>query len=83
MKVFELMRSEVTSVRMDDCVRNAVALLADNRLSALPVVDRLGKVAGVFSTADLATAAAEVGDEVAREFLFERTAVREEFRRDP
>jgi predicted transcriptional regulator len=36
MKVAELMQSEVTSVRMEDRVGEAVALLSDNHLSALP-----------------------------------------------
>jgi CBS domain-containing protein len=77
MKVAELMQTEVTSVRMEDTVSEAVVLLSDNHVSAVPVVDRMGKVVGVFSTADLATAASEAGDEALRESLFERTPVRD------
>jgi CBS domain-containing protein len=77
MKVAELMRSEVTSVRMEDRVSDAVALLCDNHISAVPVVDRKGNVVGVFSTADLATAESEAGDEALRESLFERMPVRD------
>jgi CBS domain-containing protein len=58
-------------------LNKAVVLLSDNHLSALPVVDRQGKLVGVFSTADLVTAESEAGDEVTRESLFERTPVRD------
>lgn len=77
MKVAELMQSEVISVRMEDSVSEAIVLLSDNHLSALPVVDRHGKLVGVFSTADLVTAQSEAGDEIAREALYERTPVRD------
>lgn len=76
MKVVELMQNEVPSVRMEDRVGDAVALLSDDHLSALPVVDRQGRIVGVFSTADLAAAELEAGNEVGRESLFERTPVR-------
>jgi CBS domain-containing protein len=76
MKVAELMQNEVTSVRMEDRVAEAVALLSDNHLSALPVVDRQGRIVGVFSTADLAAAELEADTEAGREVLFERTPVR-------
>ena len=77
MKVAELMQSEVTSVRMEDRVGDAVALLSDNHLSALPVVDRQGRIVGVFTIADLAAAELEADNEAGRESLFERTAVRD------
>lgn len=49
MKVKEVMRKEVTSVKPDDSARDALAMLFKMRISGLPVVDAAGKLCGMFT----------------------------------
>ncbi|MFO7573441.1 MAG: CBS domain-containing protein [Gaiellaceae bacterium] len=53
MKVAELMTPHVLTVEPDTPLRDAAALLAENRISGLPVVDVDGRVVGVLSEADI------------------------------
>ena len=53
MRVAELMTSDVVTVRADTPLREAAALLAERRISGLPVVDAEGRVVGVLSEADI------------------------------
>ena len=50
---------------------------ADAHISGMPVVDGTGRVIGVLSSTDVLAAEAEADDPVARQTLFENTAVRE------
>lgn len=47
--------SEVATVATDCSLREAVAVLADRRIGALPVLDSNGAIAGMFSERDLVT----------------------------
>jgi CBS domain-containing protein len=77
MKVSELMRTDVRTIRADANVAEAVQIMADAHVSGLPVVDRTDRVVGVLSTTDVLQAQAEHDDRRARTELFERTEVRE------
>lgn len=77
MRVSDLMRTEVATVDVDAPVQRAVVLMAAEHVSALPVVDGLGRMVGVLSASDVLAAEAEVGDDKARSTLLDGTAVRE------
>jgi len=47
------MSAEVVSVRTEDVIHDALNLMLENRVSALPVVDQDGKCVGILSTSDL------------------------------
>ena len=77
MHVSELMKKPVKTVSLDAMVSDAVVTLADSHISALPVVDGMGRMVGVVSTTDILTSEAEAEDSTAREALFEDTIVRD------
>jgi CBS domain-containing protein len=77
MRVRELMQGAVRTVSPDAAVNEAVVTLADSHISALPVVDGMGRMVGVVSTTDILTSEAEAEDANAREALFEGTTVRD------
>ena len=77
MQVAELMVSDVKAVAPDMSVADAVALMTEHHISALPVVDLHDRLLGVVSTTDILEAAAEATDAKAREQLFEATEVRD------
>jgi len=52
LRVKDIMTTDVTSATPDTTLREAIAILADNHVSGVPVVSG-GKVVGVFSAADL------------------------------
>ena len=53
MKAADVMVRDVVTVKADDSVADAVKILADHDISALPVVDETGAVIGVISESDL------------------------------
>jgi CBS domain-containing protein len=53
LRVKELMIRDVITVQPGDDVQEAVTLMAENRVSAVPVVDRHNKCVGMLSTSDL------------------------------
>jgi CBS domain-containing protein len=59
MRVADLMQQPVVTVDTEGTVRDAVVLLSEDHISALPVTDRTGKMVGVVSTSDILTAEAE------------------------
>ncbi len=77
MQVADLMQRDVKTVPHDATIAEAVTVLADAHVSALPVLDGTGKVIGVISTTDVLEAEAETGDTAERDRLFEMTEVRE------
>jgi len=77
MQVAELMVSDVKAVAPDMAVGDAVALMTEHHISALPVVDARSRLLGVISTSDVLEAAAEATDGKARDQLFESTEVRD------
>jgi len=59
MKVADLMQRDVRTIRPDDTLTEAVEMLADGHVTALPVVDALRRVIGVVSATDILEAEAE------------------------
>jgi CBS domain-containing protein len=77
MQVAELMVSDVKAIASDMTVVDAVALMTEHHISALPVVDARSRLLGVVSNTDIIQAAAEATDGTARDQLFESTVVRD------
>lgn len=77
MRVSELMQTEVQTVPSDAVVNDAVVVLAESRVSALPVVDGTGRMVGVISSTDVLASEEEAEDGKARDTLFEKTLVRD------
>ena len=51
--VADVMSRDLRTVRPETLLQEAIQILADNRISGLPVVDELGKLVGVLSETDL------------------------------
>lgn len=71
MKVADIMRKDVKTIDLDDTVGDAIAVLADVHVSALPVTDTHGRVVGVLSTTDILGGLSETTDRDVREELFD------------
>ena len=50
MKVAELMQTNLRTISTDATIADAVVAFAETQVSALPVLDRLGRAVGVVST---------------------------------
>jgi CBS-domain-containing membrane protein len=59
MKVAELMQTDVRAAGLDWTLEDVVRSLADGHITALPVLDRQGRLVGVVSSADVLQAQAE------------------------
>lgn len=77
MKVAELMQMPVKTVHRKASVSEAILTLADQHISAVPVVDNHGAMIGVLSTTDILEAESDASDRTARDRLFENTPVEE------
>lgn len=77
MRVSELMQKAVKTVNLDAAVNDAVVTLADSHISALPVVDGLGRMVGVISSTDILTSEAEAEDATVRQALLKESTVRD------
>jgi len=77
MKVAELMQTNLRTISTDSTIVDAVVAFAETQVSALPVLDRLGRAVGVVSTRDILRAESACETPVAREWLFEQTRVLE------
>ncbi|AWN30551.1 MULTISPECIES: CBS domain-containing protein [unclassified Streptomyces] len=58
----ELMTRRVVSVQLDTPFKDIAQILADNAVSAVPVLDSIGRPAGIVSEADLLRKAADRSD---------------------
>lgn len=74
MHVAELMRTNLKMVAADATVADAMCLLADARVSALPVVDRFGRAVGILTTRNVLEAERDAAD---RNHLLQDTLVLE------
>lgn len=64
MQIAEILRqkgTQISSVRTTDTVVTAIAKLREQRIGALVVLDRWGKLAGMFSERDVINALAQYG----------------------
>jgi CBS domain-containing protein len=83
MRVRELMQQDVKTVDPEAAVNDVVVSLTDAHISALAVVDGMGRMVGVISSTDILTSEAEAQDAVEREALFEQMVVRDIMTRRP
>ena len=82
-KVADIMTRDVVTLDAGGTVHEALALMGENRVSALPVVDRDGHCVGILSTTDLVDITRDVDDDLyhldlvdatSRRFLIDRLA---------
>lgn len=77
MKVADLMRTNLKTISADATVADAVTMLAETRVSSLPVLDRHRRAVGVITTRDVLEAERDCRDDATRERLFHDTLVLE------
>lgn len=77
MRVADLMRTDVVTLREDELVRDAIERLVDAHVTGVPVVDQHGRMLGVLSATDILTALAERRTEAERNLLLDDTVVRD------
>ena len=77
MKVAELMQTNLRTISTDATIGDAVVAFAEAQVSALPVLDRLGRAVGVVSTREILKAESACDSPLTRERLFEQTRVLE------
>jgi CBS domain-containing protein len=77
MRVAEIMQTNLKTISADATVADAVDALTEAQVSALPVLDRLGRAVGIVSTRDVLQAESQCETPVIRERLFEKTLVLE------
>lgn len=77
MKVAELMQTRLKTISTEATIADAVAAFTEAQVSALPVIDRLGRAVGVVSTREVLKAESACEAPEARERLFECTRVLE------
>jgi CBS domain-containing protein len=83
MRVVDIMTEPVITIDQNTTIQEAIRLIADERIGALPVVDGGGTLLGVLSTTDILQSAAEVTEAGSRDILLERTAVADIMSRHP
>jgi len=62
--VKEIMSREVVSLSAGDTIHEALTLMGENRVSALPVVNRRNECVGILSTSDLVDMTRDVDDDL-------------------
>jgi CBS domain-containing protein len=77
MIVRDLMQRDLQTVASDATIAEAVEALGAAHVSALPVLDRLGRAVGVISARDILEAERQRPDPAEREGLFDETLVLE------
>lgn len=77
MRVADVMQTQLKTVSGTDTIGEAIALLAENHVSGVPVVDDHGRLAGVLSSGDILETIAEHDEPTARESVFDQTLVQE------
>ncbi len=77
MKVAELMQTNLRTISTDATIADAVIAFSQTQVSALPVLDRLGRAVGVVSTREVLNAEGACDTPEMRERLFESTRVLE------
>ncbi|MCA9176795.1 MAG: CBS domain-containing protein [Planctomycetales bacterium] len=82
-RVREIMSREVVALNTGDTVHDALTLMGENRVSALPVVDKKNHCVGIISTSDLVDMTRDVDDDIyhldfvdpaSRRFLLDKLA---------
>ncbi len=82
-RVKQILTREMVKLNADDTIHEALTLMGENRVTALPVVDRKNRCVGILSTADLADMTRDadeelrqvnLSDEAAKQFVVEKLA---------
>ncbi|NND99473.1 MAG: CBS domain-containing protein, partial [Pirellulaceae bacterium] len=82
-RVKDLMTRDVVTISAGDTIHDALTLMGENRVSALPVVDRHDHCVGILSTSDLVDMTRDVDDDLyhldmvdatSRRFLLDKLA---------
>jgi CBS domain-containing protein len=60
----DVLSKDVVTVSADDTLQTALELMAENRLTALPVVDGKGHCAGILSASDVVEITREMNEEM-------------------
>ncbi len=63
-QVKDLMSSDVVSLHSGGSVHEALQLMVENRVSALPIVDRENRCVGIISTTDLVQLTYDIDDDI-------------------
>lgn len=82
-RVKDVMSREVVAINAGDTIHEALALMGENRVSALPVVNSKNQCVGILSTSDLVDMTRDVDDDLyqlefvdptSRRFLLDKLA---------
>ncbi len=82
-RVKDIMSRDVVTITAQDTIHEALTLMGENRVSALPVVDRKNHCVGIISTSDLVDMTRDVDDDLyhldmvdptSRRFLLDKLA---------
>ena len=63
-RVKDIMSRDVVTIFAGDTIHEALTLMGENRVSALPVVDRQNHCVGILSTSDLVDMTRDVDDDI-------------------
>ena len=63
-RVKDIMSRDVVTVRAGDTIHEALTLMGENRVSALPVVDNHDHCVGILSTSDLVDMTRDIDDDI-------------------
>lgn len=77
MKVAELMNTDMRTISIDATLGDAIDALTEAQVSAMPVVDRLGRAVGVVSARDILRAESTFAGSQPREARFDQLKVLE------
>lgn len=83
LRVADLMTQEVRTIPQDAPLSDAIVILADGHVSALPVVNEKHELIGVVSSTDILAAEAEADDDRALGHVVTQTRVSEIMTRMP
>ena len=75
-RIKDVMSRDVVTLNVGDSVHDALTLMGENRVSALPVVDNQNHCVGILSTADLVDMTRDVDDDLYHLDLVDATSRR-------
>jgi len=75
-KVSDIMTRDVVTLEAGGSVHEALTLMGENRVSAIPVVDRKGRCVGILSATDLVDMTRDVDDDLYHLDLVDSTSRR-------
>lgn len=64
LRVTEVLSKDVITISADDTLQRAVELMADNRLTTLPVIEGHGRCVGILSASDIVEVTRNINEEM-------------------